>query len=253
MNNSSEDKRFRKVCYVATGIWIVFFFTIYILGWLERPTTFNELGDFLAGIFAPVAFFWLILGYVQQGKQLDQNSVAINQQAKALNLQIEEMKVSTQIQQNFASIQMEQLQALYLSAKPDIEIVSGSWECASNLESEEETSAYKLHLIIINYGLGQAKGIKFYYHDGDQIDLPLDNSKYIENKIIKLDKNREEKIELFIDQSVVKIIEDEGTKSFNLKLKYQDMYKQPYEVGFLIYFVGSDMNLKSGDIIYHKD
>ncbi len=34
----------------------------------------NALGDFLAGIFAPVAFFWLILGYVQQGKRLDQNT-----------------------------------------------------------------------------------------------------------------------------------------------------------------------------------
>lgn len=60
------------------------------------PTSLNELGDFLAGIFAPIAFFWLILGYIQQGKQLDQNTTALEQQERALQLQIDEMKESVQ-------------------------------------------------------------------------------------------------------------------------------------------------------------
>ncbi|KTB90228.1 hypothetical protein AO073_27160 [Pseudomonas syringae ICMP 11293] len=30
----------------------------------------NELGDFLAGTFGPVAFLWLVLGFIQQGREL---------------------------------------------------------------------------------------------------------------------------------------------------------------------------------------
>ena len=30
----------------------------------------NEYGDFLAGLFAPLAFLWLVLGFFQQGKEL---------------------------------------------------------------------------------------------------------------------------------------------------------------------------------------
>ncbi len=52
---------------------------IYLAGWgwyairdwgafaVMKP---NEWGDFLAGTFGPVAFLWLVLGYLQQGQEL---------------------------------------------------------------------------------------------------------------------------------------------------------------------------------------
>lgn len=40
----------------------------------------NEWGDFLAGFFAPVAFLWLVLGYMQQGDELQENTKALIQQ-----------------------------------------------------------------------------------------------------------------------------------------------------------------------------
>jgi len=45
----------------------------------------NELGDFLAGVFAPLALLWLVIGYFQQGDELRQNSEALLLQAKELN------------------------------------------------------------------------------------------------------------------------------------------------------------------------
>lgn len=30
----------------------------------------NEFGDFLAGVFSPLAFLWLVLGFFQQGQEL---------------------------------------------------------------------------------------------------------------------------------------------------------------------------------------
>ena len=65
---------------VVTLVWLVIIILIFILSNLKPLLSLNELGDFLAGIFAPVAFFWLILGYIQQGKQLEQNTQALEQQ-----------------------------------------------------------------------------------------------------------------------------------------------------------------------------
>ncbi|WP_336932907.1 hypothetical protein [Acinetobacter bereziniae] len=52
----------------------------------------NELGDFLAGTFSPLAFLFLILGYLQTNKSLGQNTEAISQQAIALQQQAESLK-----------------------------------------------------------------------------------------------------------------------------------------------------------------
>jgi hypothetical protein len=44
----------------------------------------NEWGDFFAGAFAPVAFLWLVLGYMQQGDELRSNREELAKQVKAL-------------------------------------------------------------------------------------------------------------------------------------------------------------------------
>lgn len=57
----------------------------------------NELGDFLAGTFGPVAFLWLVLGFIQQGRQL--------------NLQAEELQNSVVQQTNIARATHAQVEA----------------------------------------------------------------------------------------------------------------------------------------------
>jgi hypothetical protein len=53
---------------IVTAVWLVGF------GWwslhCELPKGGNEWGDWAAGMFAPVAFLWLVLGYFQQGEEL---------------------------------------------------------------------------------------------------------------------------------------------------------------------------------------
>ena len=88
-----------------TVIWLTVIISLWIFGGLSSPTSLNELGDFLAGIFAPIAFLWLILGYVQQGKQLEQNTKALEQQERALQLQIDEMRQGIEQQKIVTNIQ----------------------------------------------------------------------------------------------------------------------------------------------------
>ena len=50
------------------------------------------MGDFLAGFFAPLAFFWLILGYLQQGEELQNSTRALQQQAEELRNSVEHQR-----------------------------------------------------------------------------------------------------------------------------------------------------------------
>lgn len=48
----------------------------------------NELGDFLAGAFGPLALAWLVFGYFQQGDELRQGTEALRLQAAELNASV---------------------------------------------------------------------------------------------------------------------------------------------------------------------
>jgi len=63
----------------------------------------NEVGDALAGAFAPLAFLWLVLGFFQQGAEL-RNS------GKALWLQGEELKNSVEQQRELVAVTRAQLE-----------------------------------------------------------------------------------------------------------------------------------------------
>lgn len=74
------------------GLIISFFYLlllavlIYFLN-LSLMSSWNELGDFLAGSFSPLAFLWLVLGYLQQQEELQQNTEALRLQAAELKTQ----------------------------------------------------------------------------------------------------------------------------------------------------------------------
>ena len=90
-----------------TVAWIFFIFYLWQFSGITKPKDLNSVGDFLAGAFAPLAFFWLVSGYYQQSKGLEQNSEALKIQAEelqrsteALQLQANELANSVQEQKN---------------------------------------------------------------------------------------------------------------------------------------------------------
>lgn len=91
--------------------------TIHGLG-LTPMSSWNEFGDFLAGAFSPIAFLWLILGYLQQQRELQQNT-------RALEIQAEELKNSVLQYKAMVEVAREQLnndREVLISAKKEKEI-----------------------------------------------------------------------------------------------------------------------------------
>lgn len=86
---------------IGFALTVIYLTAILILQWDKiidvQKLNLNEFGDFLAGLFGPVAIFWLVLGFFQQGKEL-KNSVA------ALNLQAEELKRSVEQQTSMVEV-----------------------------------------------------------------------------------------------------------------------------------------------------
>ncbi|HCG7772954.1 hypothetical protein P7410_28635 [Vibrio parahaemolyticus] len=83
----------RSLGIVVTVIYIIF------IGWILKDKwpsfndlSLNEVGDFCAGVFGPITFFWVILGFVMQTKELKQSSEALKLQAEELHNSVEQQK-----------------------------------------------------------------------------------------------------------------------------------------------------------------
>lgn len=67
----------------VTVIWLLIIFFWGISNEiLSKPL--NEMGDYLAGMVAPIAFLWFILGYYQQSYEIGKNTEALSKQENAL-------------------------------------------------------------------------------------------------------------------------------------------------------------------------
>lgn len=90
----------KKTTLIATILSALLFIFFSALLYVRRADLavlkLNELGDFFAGFAAPLAFIWLIAGYVQQGIELEQNTEALKSQQKELEEQVEATKTLAQ-------------------------------------------------------------------------------------------------------------------------------------------------------------
>ena len=103
----SRSSKLEKYGLMATKIYrVVLFGGLPVLGYLGvvkfEQLSLNEVGDFLAGAFGPLALFWLVLGFFQQGDEL-RNSV------EALKLQAEELRNSVDQQKELVEVSRQEI------------------------------------------------------------------------------------------------------------------------------------------------
>ncbi|MDX2210775.1 MAG: hypothetical protein SFV20_10510 [Sphingopyxis sp.] len=133
MNNSEDipTRRPKRFLYLGAGATVIYLGALGMYAFAMRANFLamhpNEFGDFLAGAFSPLAFFWLVLGYIQQGEEL-KNS------ADALWLQGHELQNSVEQQRELVQVTREQL-AHERQATKDAEL-----RAISELEAAEARS-----------------------------------------------------------------------------------------------------------------
>lgn len=154
----------------------------------------NELGDFLAGSFSPLAFLFLILGYLQNNKNLGQNTEALTQQAKALQQQAESLKLQAQELKTSNQALQDQANELKKSVEQQVEQVRIANEQLEYYRSKDLSEAQKealqakprLHLKRNQTGTG-GDGFKLHNYGGDAIEV---KSNIGDIHIPKLSKNQ---------------------------------------------------------------
>lgn len=78
------------------------------LKWEELPyLAANEIGDALAGAFGPVAFLWLILGYIQQQSELRLNTDSLQLQVKELRESVKQQEVLAEANQKMIHLELK--------------------------------------------------------------------------------------------------------------------------------------------------
>ncbi|EMF9067486.1 hypothetical protein V4U64_001086 [Vibrio vulnificus] len=88
-----------RVGLVITVIWITLISILLYLKFNDAASmSLNEWGDFLAGVTAPVAFLWLIIGYMLQRKELGLNTEALILSKNEIRRQANELAQQTQFQ-----------------------------------------------------------------------------------------------------------------------------------------------------------
>lgn len=86
------------------GILIYIFIFVGFFADYASPLEFNEVGDFLAGIFSPIAFLFLYLGYRQNSEALKLQAKELGLSNKALQAQVTELKSSVEQQKELGRV-----------------------------------------------------------------------------------------------------------------------------------------------------
>lgn len=94
------------------------------MGWsafVAQPP--DDMGNFLEGAFAPLAFLWLVIGYFLQKKELEQNTEALRAQAIEIQRSAEQAVIQSD---NLAASERHQRQEAFLKIADSVSRQLGS-------------------------------------------------------------------------------------------------------------------------------
>lgn len=114
-----------------------------------KSMSLNELGDFMAGFFSPVAFLWLVVGYFQQGEELKLNTKALELQANELKQSVEQQKELVEVTRADMAITK---MAYELEAEREIRKAQPILQLSTNSYNSSYDGITVLESILINDG-----------------------------------------------------------------------------------------------------
>lgn len=130
-----------------------------------RSLDLNELGDLLAGVFSPLAFLWLVVGYLLQGRELRAS-------VRALQLQGEELRNSVKQQEDLVAATRERTELENTAIRSRLEELDRSSRAVLELKymggsRSGSPPQIRHHFDITNFGK-QITGVRVIHLDKDK-------------------------------------------------------------------------------------
>lgn len=110
----------------------------------SKPMPLNEIGDFLAGVFSPLAFLFLYLGYVQNNESIRLQSEELKASTDALTSQVVEMRKSVDQQKLMGELQRTELEERHNAVTPFFKAFGG-------ISIEESPNTETSFILIVNF------------------------------------------------------------------------------------------------------
>lgn len=96
-----------RIGYALTAVWLAFIVSYFGWNWSHvRGLPANEMGDFLAGAAAPLAFLWLVVAVFLQKEELSLQRAELQQSRLALHRQADE--TAALVKQNMEAVRIAQ-------------------------------------------------------------------------------------------------------------------------------------------------
>jgi len=144
----------------------------------------NEVGDLLAGFCSPLAFLWLVLGFLQQGQELRASVRALELQGEELRNSVEQQRQLVEVAREEMNFQMRRIahddEVENQKSRPIIELT-----CQGNASGR--SSASRTHLFRVSnfgkevrkfevkeQGAANALGTRPMFGHGNPVDFEVD-------------------------------------------------------------------------------
>ena len=176
----------------------------------------NEIGDLAAGVFGPVAFLWLVFGYIQQGRELKLSSAALGMQAVELKASVDQQKELVGISTEHFNMARDnaRFENARLAASIEPKFSIAGW-CGS-----ETTEGSKFDFRVMNGGY--AITCFFAYFNREEVcdmGMFLSGQKITISKVFEVGENISSGIIYF---SYLNGLEDRKYRKFNVVFKRSD-------------------------------
>ncbi|MGQ1138686.1 hypothetical protein ACT43S_08135 [Acinetobacter baumannii] len=218
--------------------FVFYFMTLYLGGifiyilifqiWYAdytKPMPLNEVGDFLAGVFAPIAFLFLYLGYKQNSEALNLQAKELKASTRALELQIKEMEASVIEQRELVKAQKEDLESRHFSVRPFLEIknerVTIDVEPADPDDlSNDEKNLYGYISMDLRFTGGTARKIKI---------IDLDKPNYPIYEILESKADVTNKLTMYLNDQSLDILVAQRILTSKIEISYFGVYGENYQ------------------------
>lgn len=223
-------------------ITVIYLFMILIITDLSeyKGLELNEKGDLLAGVFSPLAFLWLVFGYLQQGQELKQNAKALNQQALELKNSVDEQRKLIAIQEK--EQQEKHFQVLPEFKKSTHNIRKYTHPCAIDdgegtiIETIEE-KRLEFSFTFVNRGELAKNVLVKSFEDEFYVRVVKDKIHFEESLNIKFD----------LDEQIIESLENGKEYFCTLILTYTNLYGKPY-TKYIRYSIGAYLDFKEEEV-----